>query len=73
MKVAVAPESVPRHGARAALEIPLISVEVHHSNSWQNGSPQVRRGWSSIRLFDDCTERINGPILPAPLVTEEFA
>jgi hypothetical protein len=29
VKVAVAPESVPRLGARAALEIPLIFVEVH--------------------------------------------
>ncbi len=29
VKVAVAPESVPRLGARAALEIPPISVEVH--------------------------------------------
>src|SRR5690242_12654644 len=30
VKVAVAPESVPRLGARAALQIPPISVEVHH-------------------------------------------
>jgi hypothetical protein len=30
VKVAVAPESVPRLGARAALEIALIFVEVHH-------------------------------------------
>lgn len=30
MKVAVASESVPRLEARAALEIPLISVEVYH-------------------------------------------
>ena len=29
MKVAVAPESVPRLGARAALEIPPMAVEVH--------------------------------------------
>lgn len=29
MKVAVAPESVPRLGARAALQIPPIFAEVH--------------------------------------------
>jgi len=44
VKVAVAPESVPRLGARAALEIPLMAVEVHnwHTPEWAH-SPMLHR------------------------------
>ena len=58
MKVAVAPESVPRLGARAALEIPLISVEVHNRHAAGSGFFQervfqrleFRSDWRTIRV-----------------------
>ena len=43
MKVAVAPESVPRLGARAALEIPLMGVEVHHQRAAVVGHSDAER------------------------------